>query len=273
MWCQANPGDGSVLGGQTSWFSCPVKQNHMMCSNARPSLWLLRPDSSSGVSLVEGRGRDGSEGAPLFHCAYHVVLVTLQDVSCFLSIIPSVLTPPVRFPLPLPSHSSPSSFEALFIFKTTTRFFSCRFPPWSSLSIRCVGWDARPSKRDTWRRQCDGERGGGCAGRKGDAGWIQRQTEARKEKCGDGKQDRCEERQECRRGRTISADKWLRIDTTQTSFIPFKGISGVNIIHKWQERHRGGMEAEARKMQGSSWRSGSSRTGFDFENFFMGGWI
>lgn len=53
-------------------------------------------------------GEPGSEGAPLFHCAYHVVLVTLQDVSCFLSIIPSVPDSPrlplPPLPLPIPTH-------------------------------------------------------------------------------------------------------------------------------------------------------------------------
>lgn len=171
MWCRANSGDESVFRGEgTSWFSCPVKQNHMMCSNARPSLPLWRPDSSSGVSPLEGRGRDACEGAPLFHCEYHVVWVTLQDVSCFLSIKPSVLTA-----LPLPSHSSPSSFETLFIFKTTTGlflfvclFYPCRFPHWSEVLNRYAGLGARPSKirEESRDREADGGLQGEFKGRR-----------------------------------------------------------------------------------------------------------
>lgn len=114
-------------------------------------------------------GEPGSEGAPLFHCAYHVVLVTLQDVSCFLSIIPSVPDSP-RTPLPPSpspshshSHSSPSSF-GLCLFSRPLRVFprAYCFPPDPSARIAASTWThVRPNgtHEEGGRRRAGGGEG------------------------------------------------------------------------------------------------------------------
>lgn len=110
---------------------------------------------------MEGRGRDEAEGAPLFHCAYHVVLVTLQDVSCFLSIIPSLLTPPPPPPTPrLPLLPSPYLPTHLLLVLGSVYFHDHSTPPPTTTnpvlfpfpSDRRVDLDVRPSEQDTRRR-------------------------------------------------------------------------------------------------------------------------
>lgn len=235
MWCQTEPpGMGACWEGKHLDSVAPSNRTIWCVQMLRLSLRWLRPDSSGGVSLVEGRGRAGfwrGSFIPLcISCCFgntagRFMLPVHHPLRSRLS--PSS-PPPFPFPFAIPTHL------LLLLGSVYFHFSPYCFPPDPNARIGASTWTCLhlngTHEEGGWRRA-----GGG-----GDAGRIQRQMEARKEKCGDGKQDRREERQECQRGRTISADKWLLIDTTQASFIPLKGISRVNIIHGWQERHRRG---------------------------------
>lgn len=98
---------------------------------------------------VQDPGRKGliNVKALLFHCVYHVVLVTLYGISCFLSIVSSFQSLCVCSPLHL------FWFSALFIFTISADFYNiwlvCPFKPKDRSS--CVSVDLHLSKYEAWR--------------------------------------------------------------------------------------------------------------------------
>lgn len=197
----------------------------MRSSKALRSLWLIILESSSEVSTGGRPWERGAKGALLFHCAYHVVLVTLYDISCFLSIISSVLSLCVFSLLHL------LWFSALFIFTISARFLNiwlvCSLKPEDLNS--CVGVDMHLSKYETWRSRETGSR---------EKSKIQRK-ETQKENVV-MESNWCDERQECQRGRRLALiNDSVLIQHKHNLFLQ-NGTFQVSIINGLEKEGRGG---------------------------------